>query len=300
MKRPTLESPRLNALRETFREQWRQLRELQWRELDLKEAGSWPASLQWLIALGVLLGSIWATQWLLASSPRETHESLVMQEQQALQRFETLSYQAVNLPAMEHQMEVLEGRMQSVLEMLPSDAEVPALLDAISEAARQQQLDIDSIKLRPAIVQEFYGVGRLIIIYTVASASGFALTSLMFQPAIPLGPFRGAYFTVGASAPLFGLFGALIVYSKRTGQTALGQEIWRWVMIFVVIGLIVPIIDNWAHLGGYAGGWLAASVLDPLKDESPTHMLIGLVCLLLTAASIVASVVLGIPLFQQG
>jgi|TARA_Y100001001_G_scaffold95034_1_gene92718 rhomboid protease GluP len=150
------------------------------------------------------------------------------------------------------------------------------------------------------IVQEFYGVGRLIIIYTVASAAGFALTSLMFQPAIPLGPFRGAYFTVGASAPLFGLFGALIVYSKRTGQTALGQEIWRWVMIFVVIGLIVPIIDNWAHLGGYAGGWLAASVLDPLKDESPTHMLIGLVCLLLTAASIVASIVLGIPLFQQG
>ena len=97
-----------------------------------------------------------------------------------------------------------------------------------------------------------------------------------------------------------GLFGALIVYSKRAGQTALGQEIWRWVMIFVVIGLIVPIIDNWAHLGGYAGGWLAASVLDPLKDESPTHMLIGLACLLLTAASIVASVVLGIPLFQQG
>ena len=79
-----------------------------------------------------------------------------MQEQQALQRFETLSYQAVNLPAMEHQMEVLEGRMQSVLEMLPSDAEVPALLDAISEAARQQQLDIDSIKLRPAVEQEFY------------------------------------------------------------------------------------------------------------------------------------------------
>lgn len=156
MKRPTLESPRLNDLRETFREQWRQLRELQWRELDLKEAGSWPASLQWLISLGVLLGSICATQWLLASTPRETHESLVMQEQQALQRFETLSYQAVNLPAMEHQMEVLEGRMQSVLEMLPSDAEVPALLDAISEAARQQQLDIDSIKLRPAIVQEFY------------------------------------------------------------------------------------------------------------------------------------------------
>ena len=139
------------------------------------------------------------------------------------------------------------------------------------------------------VVQEYYGVGRLIIIYTVASASGFALTSLMYLPAMPMGPFRGAYFTVGASAPLFGLFGALMVYSKRTGQTALGQEIWRWVMIFLVIGLIVPIIDNWAHLGGYAGGWLAARVLDPLKAESPIHMLVGLVCLALMAASIIAS-----------
>ncbi|MED5500384.1 MAG: type 4a pilus biogenesis protein PilO [Pseudomonadota bacterium] len=156
MKRPTLNGPRWNALREAFTEQGRQLRELQWRELDIREAGSWPVSLQWLIALGVLMGSIWAAQWLLASTPRETHERLVMQQQQALQRFETLSYQAVNLPAMEHQMEELQGRMQSVLEMLPSDAEVPALLDAISDAARQQQLDIDSIKLRPAVEQAFY------------------------------------------------------------------------------------------------------------------------------------------------
>ena len=77
-------------------------------------------------------------------------------------------------------------------------------------------------------------------------------------------------------------------------------EIWRWVMIFLVIGLIVPIIDNWAHLGGYAGGWLAARVLDPLKAESPIHMLVGLVCLALMAASIIASVVLGIPLFLRG
>ena len=90
MKRPTLNGPRWNALREAFTEQGRQLRELQWRELDIREAGSWPVSLQWLIALGVLMGSIWAAQWLLASTPRETHERLVMQQQQALQRFETL------------------------------------------------------------------------------------------------------------------------------------------------------------------------------------------------------------------
>jgi len=136
--------------------QWRQLRELPWRELDIKEAGIWPVSLQLAIALAVLAGAVWMTQWLLASSPRETHERLVAQEAQALAQFETLSYQAVNLPAMRHQMGELEARMQRVLEMLPSDAEVPALLDAISDAAREQQLDIDSIKLRPAVEKAFY------------------------------------------------------------------------------------------------------------------------------------------------
>ncbi|MAM56776.1 MAG: pilus assembly protein PilO [Salinicola sp.] len=109
-----------------------------------------------MIAVALLLASLWSAQWLLASSPRETHQRLMVQEQQALQRFETLSYQAVNLPAMERQMSELQARMQRVLEMLPSDAEVPALLDAISDAAREQQLDIDSIKLRPAVEQAFY------------------------------------------------------------------------------------------------------------------------------------------------
>lgn len=149
-------------------------------------------------------------------------------------------------------------------------------------------------QIMPA-VEEYYGVGRLIIIYTVSSATGFALTSLMYFA--PLGFLSGAYFTVGASAPLFGLFGALIVYSNRSGHSALGQEIWRWVMIFVAIGLFLRFVDNWAHLGGLAGGYAAARIMDPLKPENSTHMLVALVCLLLTAASIIASVLLGVPLF---
>ena len=88
--------------------------------------------------------------------------------------------------------------------------------------------------------------------------TGFGATSVMGL--LPfLGPFAGAGLTVGASAPLFGLCGALILYGQRTGSTAMGQEVWRWVIIFVVIGLIVPFIDNWAHLGGALGGLVARS-----------------------------------------
>jgi rhomboid protease GluP len=150
--------------------------------------------------------------------------------------------------------------------------------------------------LMPAVAQ-MYGGARLVIIYTVSAATGFGLTSVIGILGLP-GPLAGAGFTIGASAPLFGLFGALVVYGDRAGARALGQQVWRWVVIFVVIGLLVPFIDNWAHLGGFAGGYLAARILDPLRDESPREVLVGLVCLALNAAAIVASVLHGLQFFR--
>ena len=110
-------------------------------------------------------------------------------------------------------------------------------------------------------------------------------------------PLTGAGFTVGASAPLFGLFGALVVYSQSSGQSQLGRQVWQWVIMFTFIGLLIPIVDNWAHLGGFAGGYAASKVLDPLKIESPRHLLVAGACLALTLLSLIASVLHGIPLF---
>ncbi len=143
------------------------------------------------------------------------------------------------------------------------------------------------------VVAEFYGVGRLVIIYTVAAITGFAATSVMGLFPF-LGPLAGAQLTIGASAPMFGLFGALIVYSRRAGAQAIGQQVWRWVIIFVVIGLLVPFIDNWAHLGGFAGGYLASRILDPLEDENATHFIGAFVCLGLSALAILVSVLQGL------
>jgi hypothetical protein len=53
-------------------------------------------------------------------------------------------------------------------------------------------------------------------------------------------------------------------------------------------------IDNYAHAGGFGGGYLAAMLLDPLKPERGDHVMIAIICLALSIASIVASVVLGL------
>ncbi len=140
-----------------------------------------------------------------------------------------------------------------------------------------------------------YGPARLVIIYTVSSIIGFSASSwaggfLGFLP----GPLRGAGFTVGASAPIFGLLGALIYAGRRGVGSAIGRQAQSYAIILFVLGLIMPNIDNWAHAGGFLGGYLTSRWLDPMQPERLNHLVAGVVCIALTILSIVASVVTGL------
>jgi rhomboid protease GluP len=137
-----------------------------------------------------------------------------------------------------------------------------------------------------------YGAGRMVILYTVSTVAGFLLSSLVALSPIPLG---GGFLSLGASAAIFGFFGALVWYGRRTGSRALTQQALYWTLSGFVFALLMPGIDNWAHLGGFAGGYLAARWLDPLEPERGNHTALALACLVATAAAIVASLVVRFP-----
>ena len=141
---------------------------------------------------------------------------------------------------------------------------------------------------------ELYGPARMVIIYTVSSIVGFSLSSWAggFLDFLP-GPLRGAGFTVGASAPIFGLLGALIYAGRRGVASAVGRQAQTYAIILFVFGLVMSSIDNWAHLGGFLGGYLMSRWLDPMQPERLNHLVAGLVCIVLTIFSIVVSVVHG-------
>jgi rhomboid protease GluP len=138
---------------------------------------------------------------------------------------------------------------------------------------------------------ELYGPGRTVIIYTVAGAAGFALSSVMglLLPGVPL--IGGAPFTVGASAPIFGLLGALVCYGRRTGSSHIGSTAWQYAIVLFVFGLFMNAVDNHAHAGGFVGGYAAAFVLDPSKRERIDHLLGAVACLVVTAGAIAVSLI---------
>ena len=149
------------------------------------------------------------------------------------------------------------------------------------------------------VIADLYGPGRMMIIYTAGSVVGFTASSMAgyYLAHIPL--LSGSMVTIGASAPLFGLLGALVYYGQRSGSSAMRAMALQNAAIMFAMGLFLPGIDNWAHAGGFGGGWLVARVLDPLTRERIDHLVAGLACIALTALAVIASLVSGVQALRQ-
>jgi len=130
-------------------------------------------------------------------------------------------------------------------------------------------------QLGPFVVEE-YGFNRFVIIYTVTGIIGFLLSFL-----------AGVPFTIGASACICGLIGAILYYGKSRGGfygEAIYKQAMGWVVGLVIYGLLIPGINNWAHGGGVASGVLFAWWLGYLEERRETilHKTLAQGCIVLT------------------
>jgi rhomboid protease GluP len=136
-----------------------------------------------------------------------------------------------------------------------------------------------------AQVEQVYGAARLLIIYFVATVCGFLLST-----------FWTAAISVGASAGIFGLIGAMIALGVLHKDSALGVAIRgmyvRWAIYGLIFGLLPGLhIDNAAHLGGLASGFGVAYLAGTPRIETAFSERawrgVAAFCVLLTAASFV-------------
>jgi rhomboid protease GluP len=127
--------------------------------------------------------------------------------------------------------------------------------------------------------------------------AGFALSSLAGAYLPNLLFLRGGQFTVGASASIFGLLGALVYYGRRGGSRMVSSQALSYALMLGIFGFIMPGVDNYAHAGGFGGGYLAAQILDPLKPERIDHIAIAVACLAASVIAVVASVLHGLQFF---
>jgi len=135
-----------------------------------------------------------------------------------------------------------------------------------------------------ALVTREFGVYRMFIIYTVSGIIGYSISYL-----------AGIAFTIGASASVCGLVGAVLYYGKSRGGIY-GKNLYRqisiWVIFLFVFGLIVPGINNWGHGGGILAGLIFGYLLgyQEKKRENIIHKMLAGVCAAATLAVLIWAV----------
>ena len=93
------------------------------------------------------------------------------------------------------------------------------------------------------------------------------------------------------------VIGALYHYG-RTSSSVVKQQAMSIIVQAVIFGFIVRGIDNYAHLGGFAGGYLTSAFLNPMTRERGDHMIIAIACLAASFLAVAASVLTGLHFFQ--
>jgi len=131
------------------------------------------------------------------------------------------------------------------------------------------------LQIAPLIIRE-YGINRMISIYILGGVGGFYLSYL-----------AGVSVTIGASAAICSLIGAALYFGKSRGGI-FGKVVYKqttgWIISLVVIGLVIPNINNWGHGGGVVSG-IALGWLLGYREKSAEkewHWLLAGLLLLLT------------------
>ncbi|MGA8104815.1 MAG: rhomboid family intramembrane serine protease, partial [Candidatus Acidiferrales bacterium] len=76
-------------------------------------------------------------------------------------------------------------------------------------------------------------------------------------------------FSVGASGSLLGLIGVMLALTTgrhTAGMQMLRSQLIRWLIYIAVMGVLMPQIDNFAHIGGFAAGYALGRIM---LDRAP-------------------------------
>ncbi len=139
-----------------------------------------------------------------------------------------------------------------------------------------------------------FGVSRMFAIYTLSGVVGYWISYL-----------AGVHLTIGASASVCGLVGAILYYGKSRGGIY-GKNLYRqigvWVVFLFIFGLVVPGINNWGHGGGILAGIISAYLLgyQEKKRENFFHKTLAGVCLIGTVVVLIWAVFTSVYLIFIG
>ena len=140
------------ALEDTMRS----MREFDLGSLDFDNIGSWPTPIKVLIWVVLLVAVLAAGYYYHIEDMQLELARVETKEVELKKEFEKKAFQAANLDAYRQQMVEMEESFGALVSQLPSDTEVPGLLEDITNKGLLNGLEISAIDLQKEKSSEFY------------------------------------------------------------------------------------------------------------------------------------------------
>lgn len=132
------------------------LRKIDINDLDTNNIGSWPPAIK-LVVGALVMVLVLALGYSFSTSELENQLQLKREEESTLkEQFADKARMAANLELYTQQMKEMENSFGVLLRQLPSDTEVPGLLEDITRTGLGSGLEFEEIKLLPEVTQPFY------------------------------------------------------------------------------------------------------------------------------------------------
>jgi len=133
-----------------------QLKNFDLADLDLNNVGAWPGAVKVIAMALVFVLVLGGGYYFHLTAKQTTLENAARKEQELRSDFESKSFKAANLEAYRQQKVEMETTFDALLKQLPSDTEVPGLIEDITRTALDNELTIESNDLQNEVRTEFY------------------------------------------------------------------------------------------------------------------------------------------------
>ncbi|MCR9107012.1 MAG: type 4a pilus biogenesis protein PilO [Gammaproteobacteria bacterium] len=129
------------------------------RDFDINDTdniGNWPMAIKVIIWVILFIAILVGGYYLRIEEMQQQLAKEEKNEEKLRKEFEEKSFKAANLEAYRAQMVEMEESFGALVSQLPSDTEVPGLLEDITNKGLQNGLEIKSIDLQKEKAKEFY------------------------------------------------------------------------------------------------------------------------------------------------
>lgn len=133
-----------------------QINDFDINDIDWSRMGVWPFPAKVVFAVVVSVAIVAGSYFFFVKDLNVKLDKVVAQEESLKSSFKIKAFQAANLDAYREQMKEMETSFGALVAQLPSDTEVPGLLEDIDEKGADTGLIIESITLQQEKAEEFY------------------------------------------------------------------------------------------------------------------------------------------------